>query len=32
MRVAFGGETFDYQTRRALAYTTDGGGDPGEVR
>ena len=31
MRVQFDGRAFDYQTLRALAYTTFGGAEPGEV-
>ncbi|WP_255195087.1 alpha/beta hydrolase family protein [Halorarius litoreus] len=31
MRVHFDGQAFDYQTLRALAYTTFGGTEPGEV-
>ena len=31
MRVHFSGRAFDYQTLRALAYTTFGGAEPGEV-
>jgi pimeloyl-ACP methyl ester carboxylesterase len=31
MRVQFDGRAFDYQTLRALAYTTYGGAEPGEV-
>ncbi|WP_276258425.1 alpha/beta hydrolase family protein [Haloglomus litoreum] len=31
MRVHFSGQAFDYQTLRAMAYTTFGGAEPGEV-
>jgi pimeloyl-ACP methyl ester carboxylesterase len=31
MRVHFSGRAFDYQTLRALSYTTFGGAEPGEV-
>lgn len=31
MRVHFPGQAFDYQTLRAMAYTTFGGAEPGEV-
>ena len=31
MRVHFSGRAFDYQTLRAMAYTTFGGAEPGEV-
>jgi hypothetical protein len=31
MQVHFDGRGFDYQTLRALAYTTFGGAEPGEV-
>ena len=31
MRVHFPGKAFDYQTLRAMAYTTFGGAEPGEV-
>lgn len=31
MRVKFRGQAFDYQTLRAMAYTTFGGAEPGEV-
>ncbi|WP_129113469.1 alpha/beta hydrolase family protein [Halegenticoccus tardaugens] len=31
MRVHFSGRAFDYQTLRAVAYTTFGGAEPGEV-